>query len=99
VACPAGVTVAKIPGGNFVLTEYTLEVQSLCPEDSKLDIYTCTVRARRTIQVEDILKAVAEFKGIKLFQEDLTRELHRKLAAKVETVGYHSGVKTKVVCG
>jgi NADPH-dependent 7-cyano-7-deazaguanine reductase QueF len=80
-------------------TEYTLEVQSLCPVDGKLDVYTCTVFARRTIPVEEILKAAGEFRGVKLFQEDLTRELHRRLATRVETVGHHSGVRTRVTCG
>jgi hypothetical protein len=81
-------------------TEYTLEITAACPADRKPDVYACIVRASRTIPVEDILAAVAKVTaGEPLYQEDVTRELHRLLAAEVETVGWHSGVRTRVVCG
>ncbi len=79
--------------------EYALEVFALCPLDDKPDIYACTVRSGRTIQVEEILAVREALRGEKLFQEDLTAELHRRLAAQVETVGWHSGVRTRVVAG
>jgi hypothetical protein len=78
----------------------TLEVTAVCPADQKPDVYRCTVRACRVIPVEDIIAAVEKVKGGgSLYQEDLTWELHRLLAAEVETVGWHSGVRTRVVCG
>jgi hypothetical protein len=80
--------------------EHTLEVTAVCPEDKKPDVYRCTVRARRVIPVEDIIAAVEKAKGGgPLYQEELTRELHRLIAAEVETVGWHSGVQTRVICG
>ena len=79
--------------------EYSLEVFALCPVDGKPDIYACTVRSGRTIQVEDIIAVREELRAAKLFQEDLTAELHRRLAAQVETVGWHSGVRARVVAG
>lgn len=82
-----------------MLAEYSLEITASCPVDRKPDVYECRVTARRTIPVEDILKAVDSLKGKELYQEQLTGELHRMLAADVETVGYHSGVKAVVRFG
>ena len=79
--------------------EHTLEVVARCPVDGLPDVYTLTVRASRVVRVEDILTAVAALAGETLFQEDVTQRLHRDLACEVETVGYHSGVLTRVVCG
>lgn len=79
--------------------EHSLEITATCPVDDKPDVYSCTVRTCRVIPVEDILKAVDQLKGRAIYQEDLTRELHRILAAEVETVGWHSGVRTRVVIG
>lgn len=81
------------------MCEYRLEVTAVCPVDKKPDVYLCTVRAGRTIPVEDILKAAGKLRTEPLYQEDLTRELHRALAAEVETVGWHSGVMTRCVVG
>lgn len=79
--------------------EYTLEATALCPADNKPDVYTVTVRSGRTIEVEAILKEAADLGKTPMFQEAFTQELHRRLAAEVETLGFHSGVKTRVVCG
>lgn len=79
--------------------EHSLEVVALCPVDSLPDVYRLTVRAARVIKVEDILAAAQKLATEKLYQEDLTQRLHRELACEVETVGYHSGVRTVVVCG
>lgn len=78
---------------------HTLEVVALCPVDGLPDVYELTVRAARVVKVEDILSAVAHCASERLFQEDLTQRVHRALACEVETVGYHSGVRTRVVCG
>ena len=79
--------------------EHSLEIVALCPVDGLPDVYRAIVRTRRVIKVEDILKAAATLSTKKLFQEDLTQRLHRLLACEVETVGSHSGVQTRVVCG
>jgi NADPH-dependent 7-cyano-7-deazaguanine reductase QueF len=79
--------------------EHTLEVTALCPVDGLPDVYVLTVRASRVVKVEDILSAAAAFAQERLFQEELTQRVHRALACEVETVGYHSGVRTRVVCG
>jgi heterodisulfide reductase subunit C len=79
--------------------EYSLDVQAKCPVDHRSDFYRCVVRSGVTIPVEHILEAARGFAGRELFQEDLTSELHRALGAEVETVGTHSGVETRVVCG
>lgn len=78
---------------------YEFELVAACPVDGKPDVYACTVRASRTIPVEDILRAAADLALKKLYQEDLTVSLQRTLAAEVTTVGWHSGVKTTVKGG
>lgn len=78
---------------------HTLQITAVCPVDDKSDVYECVVTARRVIPVEDILKAADEVKGMKVYQEDLCQELHRRLACEVRLTGYHSGVRTEVVCG
>lgn len=79
--------------------EHRLEIRAICPKDDRPDVYRCVVRASRVIPVEDILSAAAKYEGEKLYQEDLTRNLHRDLACEVETRGFHSGVETRVVEG
>lgn len=79
--------------------EHRLEVVAICPVDGLLDVYTMTVRASRVIKVEDILTAAETFASLKLFQEELTQRMHRAIACEIETIGYHSGVMTRVVCG
>lgn len=79
--------------------EHTLEVVAVCPVDKAGDRYTVTVRALRVIPVEDIIAAVKQANSTPLYQEDFTEHLHRLLAAEVESVGWHSGVHTRVVCG
>ena len=80
---------------------HELTVQAKCPVDNKRDVYTCYVYARGVVKVEDILAAVQELTkdDRPVFQEAFTQDLHRALACKVKTVGYHSGVKTLAVSG
>lgn len=78
--------------------EYTLEVVATCPVDNRPDVYRVTIRSARTIPCERILAAVAGLKDAPMYQEDFTHELHRALAAEVETVGYHSGIRAVIVC-
>jgi heterodisulfide reductase subunit C len=82
-----------------VIAEHYFEVVAVCPVDDRTDWYECIVRTRRVIPVEDILAAAESMRGRKVYQEELTADLCRKLSAEVETVGHHSGVKTRVVCG
>lgn len=79
--------------------EYTLEAVAVCPADNKPDIYTVTVRATRTIPAEEILAVAESMKGKPMYQEAFTAEMHRILAAEVETLGWHSGVRTRVIVG
>jgi hypothetical protein len=78
---------------------HSLQITSICPVDEKPDVYECFVIAKRVIPVEDILKATADVKNMKAYQEDICQELHRRLACEVRLVGYHQGVRTEVVCG
>lgn len=78
---------------------YEFELTGICPADQRADIYSCEVVAARTISVEVILEAAKTATLIPRYQEDITRELHRILAAEVRTVGWHSGVKTTVIEG
>jgi hypothetical protein len=80
-----------------VKIEYTLKVEALCPVDHKGDIYDCTLRSDKPIAVERILKCVRQYSEAELFQEELADTLARQLFCTVELVGYHSGVKVKVV--
>jgi hypothetical protein len=86
-------------GEGVMRVEHTLDITATCPVDGLPDVYVMTVRASRVIKVEDILAAAATLAGERVFQEDLTQRVHRALACEVETVGYHSGVRTRVVCG
>lgn len=82
-----------------MMVEHALEAVAICPVDGLPDVYALSVRTSRAIKVEDILAAVAKLSGERLFQEELTQRLHRELACQVETIGHHSGVRTKVTCG
>jgi GTP cyclohydrolase I len=55
------------------------------------------VRCHRVIKVEDILAAVESFTTEPVLQEQFTRQLAARLRAEVETIGFHSGVETRVV--
>lgn len=78
---------------------HSLQITAICPVDEKPDVYECIITAKRVIKVEDILAAASDVKSMKAYQEDICQELHRRLACEVRLVGYHSGVRTEVVCG
>lgn len=78
--------------------EHSLEVKAICPVDGSEDRYVLTVRTSRMLNVEEILSVVAPLFGATLFQEELTQRVHNALGCEVETLGYHSGVRTRVVC-
>jgi GTP cyclohydrolase I len=79
--------------------EHRLEIKAICPVDGLPDVYLCTVRTSRVLPVEQILKVARRLERRAMYQEDLTLALHRSLAAEVETIGSHSGVETRVLCG
>jgi len=76
--------------------KHKLEIVALCPVNGEKDCYKMTVRTKRVIYVEKILKLVDKYKKKKISQEELTHKIARKLGASVTTIGFHSGVKTKV---
>jgi hypothetical protein len=82
-----------------VQVEHTFEVVATCPVDKAGDVYQVTVRCGRVIFVEDIWAAVKKLNEKPTTQEEFNQNLHRELAAEVETLGWHSGVTTRVVCG
>jgi GTP cyclohydrolase I len=82
-----------------MIVTYTLEILAKCPVDGKPDVYQMTVRTKRIIPVEDILRAVEAVTAQPAFQEAITQDLSRTLGAEVETQGTHSKVRTTVVCG
>lgn len=82
-----------------MLVEHWLTVTATCPVDGKPDVYRVVVRTTRTVKVEDVLAAVARLASEPVYQEAFTQALHRELACEVETRGWHSGVRTVVVCG
>ncbi len=77
---------------------HQLTVKALCPVSDQVDCYELFVRAGRLVKVEDILAATAGFNQQKIFQEDLTQALAKALGCEVETRGWHSGVRTTVIC-
>lgn len=79
----------------FMRVTYSLTIEAKCPIDNEPDAYECEITSTRTIPVEEILDAVKELP--KAFQEDVTVALARKLGATVQTIGWHSGIKTEVV--
>lgn len=82
-----------------MLVEHTLTTVGRCPVDGCPDVYEVTVRTARVLMVEAILAAVKGLTETPRTQEDFTQALATRLGCRVETVGSHSGVKTKVTCG
>lgn len=82
-----------------MICEHELDIKATCPVNGDTDFYSCTVRTDRVVKVEDILAAAAGFAGRTIFQEELTAEMAATLGVEVETVGYHSGVRTTVRAG
>jgi hypothetical protein len=82
-----------------MVCEYVLPLVCRCPVDSTVvDSYTVTVTAAGMIRVEDLVAELDKYRDRVIFQEDVTRALANALGARVETVGSHSGVKTRCVC-
>jgi GTP cyclohydrolase I len=79
-----------------VRVRHHLTVTAVCPVDGLPDVYAVTVEAERVVRVEDILRVARTFAKRRLYQEQLTEEMARKLSATVRSVGFHSGVRTEV---
>lgn len=69
----------------------------VCPNNGDTDIYRVTVKAGRTIMVEDINEAIRAAKDV-AYQEDLTKFLTLKLNADVSLEGWHQGVHCESSC-
>lgn len=82
-----------------MLAEHSFTAVGRCPVDNCPDVYEVKVRTTRVVFVERILEARDGFTKTPMTQEDFTRSLATALGCQVETVGAHSGVRTRVVCG
>lgn len=78
--------------------EHTLTMQAKCPINNLPDFYEVTFRMEKFVQVEMLLGHVGALNGVKLFQEEITQSLADSFQCEVESLGIHSGVKTRVVC-
>lgn len=79
--------------------EHKLTAVGRCPVDHCPDVYEVTVRTTRVVMVEDILARVKELTAAPATQEGFTAQLADRLGCEVETVGYHSGVRTTAKAG
>jgi hypothetical protein len=77
---------------------YSLQISATCPVDDTMDIYECSVVAERVIPAEQILAVTKEASNMKKYQEEICRFIAAQLQAEVTLLGYHSGVRTEVVC-
>jgi len=82
-----------------MLAEHSFTAVGRCPVDGCPDVYEVTVRASRVVFVEAILAARDDLTAAPRTQEDFTVALADRLGCQVETVGSHSGVRTRVVHG
>lgn len=80
-----------------MICKYETRLVAACPVDDRPDVYEMLFESAETIQVEDIIAELSPYMGRKVFQEDITSELARKLKCKVTSVGWHSGIKTTVI--
>ena len=79
--------------------EHHLAVRATCPVDGTADVYDVVVRTGRVIKVAEILAVSERLAQAPVFQEALTCGLASELGAEVQSTGWHSGVRTVVVCG
>jgi hypothetical protein len=72
---------------------HNVMVYGRCPVDGKSDSYDVTVTTMKVIKVEDIIAAIDAIQW-PVFQEEMTQQLSDNLGCHVQSVGYHSGIKT-----
>lgn len=75
-------------------TKHEFESVGICPANGNKDNYRVTVRTERMLPVEDILGASEIILCNPIYQETYTQKLAAEIGAEVETVCFHSGVKT-----
>lgn len=76
---------------------HKIQIQCNCPSDKLPDLYECIVECERTIPVERIMKLADKAARKRVYQEELTQWLARRLNARVTTTGWHFGrVQTTV---
>ena len=73
------------------MNTYRTTASFRCPNNADIDRYDIEVRSAATIQVEAILKALADVKP-RIYQEDLTAFLSSRLGAEVTVSGWHQGI-------
>jgi hypothetical protein len=81
-----------------MITTHRFTATCSCPVDGLPDVYRVTVTTSRILPVEEILAAIQEIGRERIYQEEFTARLARRLAAAVETAGHHSGIETTCVC-
>jgi len=83
---------------------HELKVTKRCPVNGAEDIYDVTIETDALVNVERIMEIVDALPET-IFQEHLTERLATELASeaaayhhfRVQTVGFHSGIKTTCV--
>lgn len=78
--------------------EHTLTVIARCPVNDAVDVYEVVFRLARMVKVEHLLEAVDKYRDTKAYQEHITQQLADEFQCEVETRGWHSSVRTMVVC-
>jgi len=83
-----------------MLCRYEFQLTAVCPVDESADHYAVTVSSSREIRVERLLEFALTFRQAAATQEVITARLAAEFpSATVETVGYHSNVRTTVSAG
>ncbi len=77
---------------------YEIAVRAVCAVDGARDVYILTLESHDPIRVETIVQMADRLTAHPVLQEDMTRDFARNLGCTVTSVGYHSGVRTTVVC-
>ena len=81
-----------------MLVNHTLTASALCPVNGARDVYEVTLQLTGLVHVETIIAKIADFAPLRMYQEDLTQALADAFNCTVESVGFHSGVKTRCIC-
>lgn len=78
-----------------MITKHRTTIKSRCPVSSMIDEYDVTFSVRgRIVPVEQIKDVIDRLTEKALFQEELTKELSKRLQCDVKTIGTHSDFET-----
>ena len=69
--------------------KYTAKMTALCPNNGEKDNYTVTIETNQFWQVEDIIYYTSSFKNRKIYQEDLTEYLVKRLHSTKTSPNYN----------